>query len=321
VTEPAAPTSMPDKKSLVWLLVRWLPAALMVSLLTAWSLVMLGDMARVIGWTLVVFVAPSLGFGIGALVAIYALARRRVSRPMIITWLLMLIVLWPGLWERGILALPYPGPKAPIAQVRVPADRAMRVYWGGDELDENYHALYPDQRYAYDLVIEPAGVGTPNLEDYGCYGTPVLAPAAGQVVVLKDKEPEATPGELSPTENYAGNHLWIELADHTYLLLAHLQPGSFQVTVNATVAAGQPLARCGNSGRTSEPHLHLHHQRQDPRTHPLGFAEGLPLEFIDLIGPARPKGGAEMEGDKLVLKGDIIQPVKTSTTPANQDRR
>ena len=45
------------------------------------------------------------------------------------------------------------------------------------------------------------------------------------------------------------------------------------------VEEGDLLGKCGNSGHTSEPHLHIHHQRQRPNLHVIGLAEGLPLYF------------------------------------------
>ena len=60
---------------------------------------------------------------------------------------------------------------------------------------------------------------------------------------------------------------------------------SVRVNVGDHVEVGDYLGRIGNSGTSSEPHLHIHHQRQDPTKimHPL-LAEGLPLYFIDKEG-------------------------------------
>jgi len=309
-----APDQMPDRVSLLWLLFRWLPAALMVSLLTVWSLVMLGGIARVIGWLFAVFMLPWVGLFFGLLIGLYALFRRRISRPMVVAWALMIPVLVPGFWEHGLFfPQVFPASTEPVAELHLPTDQAMRVGWGGDTLETNYHALYPDQRYAYDLLIEPAAHQKPELSAYGCYGVPVLAPAAGKVVLTHDGDPESVPGELASTENTAGNHVWIELPAQTYVLLAHLQPGSVVVKRDQKVEVGQVLGACGNSGRTSEPHVHLHHQREDPRTHPPGLAEGLPIRFVGVEGPAQPKGGIRREGDTIELTGDLLRPTKTST--------
>lgn len=93
----------------------------------------------------------------------------------------------------------------------------------------------------------------------------------------------------------------------TYLILAHLQRGSVAVRPGQEVEEGALLGRCGNSGNTSEPHIHLHHQRQDPQTHPVSFAEGLPLYFRDHDGAAMPRGGLIIEGDTARPRGDIVR--------------
>jgi hypothetical protein len=182
------------------------------------------------------------------------------------------------------------------------------VVWGGNSIETNYHAAVPDQRWAYDLLVEPYLTGSSDLEDYGCYGVPVVAPTSGLVVNAHDGEPDETPGVTSnnviaPT----GNHVVIQLETGTYLVIAHLQPGSVAVQPGDQVAEGQVIGACGNSGNTSEPHIHIHHQRQDPAVFPLNFAEGLPLYFRDHDGEPMPVGGIEIEGEEATLLGDTVQ--------------
>jgi hypothetical protein len=196
----------------------------------------------------------------------------------------------------------------PEARIRVPADGPLKVGWGGDTLATNYHAATPDQRWAYDLLVEPYAHGSERLEDYGCYGIPVLAPISGLVTLAHDGEPDAVPGVIS--NNFlapAGNHVVIKLETGTYLLIAHLKPGSILVKPGDTVTEGQKIGECGNSGNTSEPHIHIHHQRQDPAVFPINFAEGLPLYFRDHDGEPMPEGGIELDGDTVTLTGDTIQ--------------
>jgi hypothetical protein len=183
------------------------------------------------------------------------------------------------------------------------------VAWGGDKIETNYHVVVPDQRWAYDLVVAPAAHGSAKLEDYGCYGVPVVAPASGRIVKAHDGEPDAVPGVVS--NNFTaptGNHVVIQLDETgTYLIIAHLKPGSVTVKTGDTVSEGQVIGACGNSGNTSEPHIHIHHQRQDPNLFPLNFAEGLPLYFRDHDGPPMPLGGFEMDGETVIFTGDVVQ--------------
>jgi hypothetical protein len=172
----------------------------------------------------------------------------------------------------------------------------------------NYHAITPDQRWAYDLLVEPYLSGSSELADYGCYGVPVLAPASGHVTRAHDGEPDQVPGQVS--NNFTaplGNHVIIELPTGTYLVLAHLREGSVVVETGDTVEEGQPLGECGNSGNTSEPHIHIHHQRQDPTEFPINFANGLPLYFRDHDGPPMPEGGVRVEDGQTIAVGAVVQ--------------
>lgn len=95
----------------------------------------------------------------------------------------------------------------------------------------------------------------------------------------------------------------------TYLVIAHLKNGSVAVETGDIVEEGQVIGECGNSGNSSEPHIHIHHQRQDPTVFPLNFAEGLPLYFRDHDGQAMPIGGFEINGEDFTPLGDVLQHV------------
>lgn len=124
------------------------------------------------------------------------------------------------------------------------------------------------------------------------FGRPVLAPAAGRVAVVHDGEPdhEGRRSQLTllpymvgqarrarrGAAGLAGNHVVLALgADGPFVLLAHLQRGSVQVQPGQEVSVGRPLARCGNSGNSTEPHLHL--QVSDSMN--WNSARGLPFAF------------------------------------------
>jgi murein DD-endopeptidase MepM/ murein hydrolase activator NlpD len=68
---------------------------------------------------------------------------------------------------------------------------------------------------------------------------------------------EASVRDLSGAERIVGNHVVLDLGNGTYALYAHLQHGSLTIREGDRVTAGQPLARCGNSGNSTEPHLHF----------------------------------------------------------------
>jgi hypothetical protein len=299
-------------KSLFRRILRWVPLALIL-LAAAIFVVMLlrGGMSKITAWYMLQLVLPALGGITLLIVLIYALWRRRFSKAMLVTTVAAVLALSPLLWMFQITPIAYPASieaTSPSATIRLPADEPLKVIWGGDSVAVNgAHATTPDQRWAYDLVVEPYLTGSEHLEDYGCYGISIVAPISGRVAIAHDGEPDATPGK--PSMNAVaphGNHVVIEL-NGGYLVISHLKPGSVEVTVGEMVAEGQVIGQCGNSGNTSEPHIHIHYQRQDPAVAPVNFAEGLPLYFRDHDGPAMPEGGVKIEGDQVTATGLTVQ--------------
>jgi len=171
---------------------------------------------------------------------------------------------------------------------RLPVEGTWTVVNGGHDQDDS-HSWFPmTQRYAYDFVItdedgrsRPAGSAA-RVENYYCYGEPVLAPADGIVVDAYDCDPELSraDGLSHPLKrDIRGGFVVLRHAPDEYSSLVHLVPGSLEVDVGEHVTRGQTLARCGHSGNSSEPHLHF--QLQDHPT--FEFAAGLPLTFDDCI--------------------------------------
>lgn len=177
--------------------------------------------------------------------------------------------------------------------LHLPFHGTWDVFWGGRTLEQNYHAAYRDQRFAHDILILKDGKSHSGdgkaLTDYYCYGEPVLAPGAGTVVWLRDSLPDNAPGHMDPA-HATGNSLVIDHGNGEFSLLAHLQPGSLKVKLGQKVRAGQPLGLCGNSGNTSEPHLHYHLQ-DTPRPFD---GNGLPVQFVDLVVDGKPAARAEV---------------------------
>jgi hypothetical protein len=97
-------------------------------------------------------------------------------------------------------------------------------------------------------------------EQWLCYGTELLAVAAGTVVEvlrdLPDQPPGVAPANLTIPE-IAGNHVILDLGAGRYAMYAHMVPGSVTVHVGDHVHVGQKLGLLGNSGNTTGPHLHF----------------------------------------------------------------
>lgn len=161
---------------------------------------------------------------------------------------------------------------------RLPFDGEWVTLAGGDSKTTNYHATTATFRWGYDFAIERDGKrfeGTgKNLEDYYCFGEPVLAANSGKVVTVVSGEPDTNPGEPTATA-VLGNHVVLEVGPNEYLYYVHLKQHSPTVVEGAAVEKGQKLGECGNSGRSVEPHLHVHLQNSLK----FPFSESLPLRF------------------------------------------
>jgi murein DD-endopeptidase MepM/ murein hydrolase activator NlpD len=148
--------------------------------------------------------------------------------------------------------------------MQLPFQGEWYVFWGGDTEKVNSHASVRGQRRAGDLIIKGAGdlshkgTGRRN-EDYFVYGKPILAAAAGTVVTAIDGVPDNEPGSMNAL-CAVGNCLIIDQGSNEYAVYAHLKPGSLRVHRGDKVRKGEVLALCGNSGNSSEPHLHFHLQ-------------------------------------------------------------
>lgn len=103
---------------------------------------------------------------------------------------------------------------------------------------------------------------------YTTFGTPVVAPCSGEIALVVDGI-EDMPVPKMDREHMAGNHVAINCGGF-FVFLAHLRSGSILVARGDNVEAGDPLGQMGNSGNSSEPHLHVHAQKELPSGEPLG---------------------------------------------------
>lgn len=149
------------------------------------------------------------------------------------------------------------------------------------------------QRFAVDWVkVGPNGDthhDEPNRnENFWAYGEPVFAVADGEVVDVVDGLPDNTPrAPLSgiTIKTIAGNHLTLRIGAGQYVTYAHLKTGSIRPRVGQHVRRGDSLARLGNSGASTAPHLHL---QVTDRASVLA-SEGIPfvLDAFDFLGFGR----------------------------------
>ncbi len=146
------------------------------------------------------------------------------------------------------------------------------------------------QRYAIDWVqyktvdgVRTTWKGPEDKNDsYFCYDQPIFSVAAGKVVDMADGLPENVPhsGNYAiPIDfnNAAGNHAVVEIGPHRYVLFAHMRPGTVRVKIGDHVHVGEMIGHVGNTGSSTEPHLHMHIDDQ-----PSFLAgNGVPYEFTE----------------------------------------
>ena len=132
-------------------------------------------------------------------------------------------------------------------------------------------------------------------ERFAGFGRPVLAPTSGVVVAVHDGEPDHNAFRGLPSIGYvltqtrrathgwaglAGNHVVIEVEAGPVVALCHLREGSIVVVLGQTITAGIPIGQCGNSGNSTEPHVHLQSMDRLDADHatavPICFPHGLP---------------------------------------------
>lgn len=102
-------------------------------------------------------------------------------------------------------------------------------------------------------------------------GTPIVAARGGVVVSLENRQ-------SGRTGNPSGNFVRILHDDGTMGVYLHLQQGSVRVREGQRVTQGQPIARSGNTGNSTGPHLHFVIQRN------VGMAlESIPFAFTQPV--------------------------------------
>lgn len=136
------------------------------------------------------------------------------------------------------------------------------VAQGGGNTLLNHHANHRAQAYAADIVgLNAAGFHASGLQprdprEYAIFGARVISPCSGLVITSTDGLPDLDPPKRD-WEHPAGNSVAIACND-IIVELAHLQRGSVAVAARQTIEAGDVVGRVGNSGNTTEPHLHIH---------------------------------------------------------------
>jgi len=160
----------------------------------------------------------------------------------------------------------YPKPAGAINLVSPLRDSDYVVLHGGASPFINGHFKVRPQNFALDIVgLNKLGLrASPfsdmgNLDNYEIYGASLYSPCNGTVAVAVDGFQDLVPPKTDP-EHLAGNHVLLE-CEGVEVVLAHMQKDSVNVSAGDSVTTATLLGKVGNTGNTSEPHLHLHAER------------------------------------------------------------
>jgi hypothetical protein len=169
--------------------------------------------------------------------------------------------------------------------LRSPFACASMVAVGGPFSRGNHHTRVAAQRFAYDIIVP----------DDDSMGHPVLAPIDGCIEHTRDLMQDGKMVGLGRDRRgihwVYGNFVSIRVTAKQRVILCHLQQQTIEVQPGDLVVAGQPIGRCGNSGRSFGPHVHIH--AQDVAIDRDG--DGIPIAFVcgtDIVVP---------------LAGDVIE--------------
>lgn len=211
----------------------------------------------------------------------------------------------PVIYIRNLFRLPNIHNYTPENLYSLPFNECWVVANGGISKENSHSWNICNQRYAYDFYIQKDGKtfsgNGKNVTDYLCYEKPILAVADGIVIEIKNLfEDTPIPEKIEAVCNASdirGNYIVIQHSKHEYSTIAHIKKDSFCVNVGDKVYRGQQIACCGNSGNTSEPHIHFQIQQSKNFL----ISASLPIWFV------RIKNHSTLESSSHISRGDMVE--------------
>lgn len=131
------------------------------------------------------------------------------------------------------------------------------------------------------------------LENFYCFGQPIFAPFAGQIVAIENSVSDGERAswitdqttairhslffnaEKDGFKAIAGNYVILKKEEGIYAAFCHIQKDSICVKIGDKVYTGQQIGKVGHSGNSTEPHLHFQLMDSDDLEH----TTGLPFVF------------------------------------------
>ena len=192
-------------------------------------------------------------------------------------------------------------PERNATKLSLPFKGEWTVVWGGDSKELNHHFENKAQKNAFDILITDSKGnsfktdGKTN-EDYYAFGKELFAPCDAEVALVVDGVKDNVVGEMN-TFNVGGNTVILKTANNEYLVFCHFKHQSIKVKEAQKVKQGEILGLCGNSGNSSEPHLHFHIQNAEN----INLATGIKCYFSNIVV------NENLKADYSPIKNDKIK--------------
>ncbi|MDJ1494235.1 peptidoglycan DD-metalloendopeptidase family protein [Cytophagaceae bacterium DM2B3-1] len=188
----------------------------------------------------------------------------------------------------GLLLQPYMPANLPklnrnLSKLILPFKGKWTVLWGGDTKELNYHVEVAMQKGAFDFIVTDSTgksyrTDSKTNQDYYAFGKDILAVCDAQVIMVVDGINDNIPGTVNPLF-VTGNTVILKTSKNEFIVYAHFQKHSILVKEGQTVRQGDLLGKCGNSGNSTEPHLHFHMQNVED----MNVATGAKCYFTNII--------------------------------------
>lgn len=165
---------------------------------------------------------------------------------------------------------------------------------GGEFMETNALSNSPAMRYGHVMTVRKDGARFKNkgkdLEDYYCYGQPIYAPAAGEILSMHDGMKD-NPPRVESNKGYQGNHVVLKIAPDVYFFVFNLKAKSIRFKSGQAVAQGDVIGECGASGSATMPQVQFHFQNSPD----FPLSEGLPVRYTykkgqELVESSLPQG-------------------------------
>ncbi len=227
-------------------------------------------------WTIYAFTALLLA---ALPIALAKLRKREFWPNAVFGWLSLAGFAAFGLYAANESRLALGAIRMPVGpNIALSSPLAPGVYLvanGGNALSVNAHMIlldpsiaqhrkYRGTAHGVDLIaldrwgLRADGIMPTEPQRYVIFGRSVIAPCAGEVIEAVDGLPDMPVPQVDH-DHLAGNHVILRCLGAD-ILLGHFRKGSLLVTPGQSILVGDPIAQVGNSGNTSEPHLHINAQ-------------------------------------------------------------